>query len=91
MRFQHYDRLRTFGIVARHDSFAAAADVLNLTKGAVSHRIRGLERALGFALSNRLPRGISLTPGGRDLLFCLALVVAASDAVHEGPSANESG
>ena len=60
MRFQHYDRLRTFGIVARHDSFAAAADVLNLTKGAVSHRIRGLERALGFALSNRLPRGIIL-------------------------------
>lgn len=67
MRFQHYDRLRTFGIVARHDSFAAAADVLNLIKGAVSHRIRGLERALGFALFNRLPRGISLTPGGREL------------------------
>ena len=67
MRFQHYDSLRIFAVVAGHGSFAAAADALNLTKGAVSHQIRGLEQTLGFALFTRLPRGIALTPKGQDL------------------------
>lgn len=71
MRFQHYDSLRIFSIVARHGSFAAAAEELNLTKGAVSHQIRGLEQALGFPLFNRLPRGISLTPKGQELSLTL--------------------
>lgn len=79
MRFQHYDSLRIFSIVARHDSFAAAAEELNLTKGAVSHQIRGLERALGFPLFNRLPRGASLTPKGQDLWMSVG---AAFDSVE---------
>lgn len=79
MRFHHYDSLRIFSIVARHDSFAAAAEELNLTKGAVSHQIRGLERVLGFPLFNRLPRGTSLTPKGQDLWMTLG---AAFDSVE---------
>ncbi|SPH23495.1 Glycine cleavage system transcriptional activator [Defluviimonas aquaemixtae] len=79
MRFHHYDSLRIFSIVARHKSFAAAAEELNLTKGAVSHQIRGLEQALGFPLFNRLPRGISLTPKGQDLWMTLG---AAFDTVE---------
>lgn len=68
MRFRHYDGLRLCGVVARHGSFAAAADELNLTKGAVSYQIRTLEEALGFALFRRTARGVALTASGRELL-----------------------
>lgn len=68
MRFRSYDALRAFTIVARHDSFSAAAADLHLTKGAVSHQMRLLERDLGFALFHRRPRGIVLTARGEHLL-----------------------
>jgi len=68
MRFRHFDNLRVFNIVAQHGSFASAADELHLTKGAVSHQVRQLEVELGFAVFDRLPRGISLTSKGRELL-----------------------
>ena len=68
MRFRHFDNLRVFNIVARHGSFASAADELHLTKGAVSHQVRQLEAELGFPVFDRLPRGISLTRKGQELL-----------------------
>ena len=68
MKFRSYDKLKIFNIVARHNSFSSAAEVLNLTKGAVSHQIRLLESELGFSLFRRLPRGIELTTTGKDLL-----------------------
>jgi len=68
MRFRHFDNLRVFNIVAQHGSFASAADELHLTKGAVSHQVRQLEMELEFAVFDRLPRGISLTSKGRELL-----------------------
>ncbi len=68
MRLRHYDNLRLFNIVARHGSFAAAAEELNLTKGAISYQIKGLEDELGFTLFQRLPRGVLLTAKGQDLL-----------------------
>lgn len=67
MRFQHHDALRTFAVVARMSSFSAAADCLNLTKGAVSYQIKRLELALGFELFVRQARGIRLTAEGREL------------------------
>lgn len=79
MRFRHYDSLRIFATVARHASFAAAAEELNLTKGAVSHQIRGLEDVLGFTLFTRLPRGIAPTPKGQELA---ATLKAAFDTVE---------
>ena len=51
--FKHYDALRVFSFVARYGSFSAAAEPLNLSKGAVSHQIRQLESAVGFAVFNR--------------------------------------
>lgn len=68
MRFRSYDTLRIFQTVAKAGGFTAAAEVLNLTKGAVSYRIKRLEDELGFPVFTRLHRQIALTPKGRDLL-----------------------
>ena len=68
MKFRSYDKLRIFGTVAQHGSVSSASEALNLTKGAVSHQIRLLESELGFLLFQRLPRGVALTPTGKELL-----------------------
>lgn len=67
MRFRSYDSLSLFEVVTRHLSFTQAAEELNLTKGAVSYRINQLERALGFPVFDRRPRGIVLTEKGQKL------------------------
>lgn len=77
MRFRHFDNLRVFAIVARHNSFSSAAEELHLTKGAVSHQIRLLETELEFDLFERLPRGISLTPKGEELLAAIRPALTA--------------
>ena len=56
--------LRAFEAAARTTSFSAAAAELSLTSGAISYQIRALERHLGFALFERLPRGVRLTSMG---------------------------
>ncbi len=56
--------LRAFEAAARTSSFSAAAAELSLTSGAISYQIRALEAHLGFALFERLPRGVKLTPMG---------------------------
>ncbi len=69
MHFRHHNQLRVFTIVAQFGSISAASNHLNLTKGAVSQQIRQLEIALGFSMFERLPRGISLTAKGQELLL----------------------
>src|SRR4051812_43511310 len=59
--------LRAFEAVARHLSFTRAAEELNVTPGALSHQIRGLEEFLGIQLFERQTRAIALTPQGRSL------------------------
>jgi LysR family glycine cleavage system transcriptional activator len=56
--------LRAFEAAARTSSFTAAAAELNLTSGAISYQIRALEAHLGFALFERLPRGVKLSAMG---------------------------
>ncbi|MDJ0972800.1 MAG: LysR substrate-binding domain-containing protein [Kiloniellales bacterium] len=67
MRFKSYDSLRLFDVVARRLSFTAAAEELNLTKGAVSYQVNRLERDLGFPVFTRRHRGIALTEKGKRL------------------------
>jgi DNA-binding transcriptional LysR family regulator len=67
MRFRSFDNLRLFDVVARRQSFTAAAAELNLTKGAVSYQVKRLENELGFAVFERRNRGISLTEKGKRL------------------------
>jgi LysR family transcriptional regulator, glycine cleavage system transcriptional activator len=66
-RIPSLDALRIFVVAARHLSFTDAANELNLTQSAVSHRIRGLEEELGLALFERLTRRLELTQQGQVL------------------------
>lgn len=59
--------LRAFEAAARHLSMAKAADELNVTPGALSHQIRGLEALLGVELFERGVRSIALTGAGARL------------------------
>jgi len=61
------DALRVFLAAARHQSFSKAAGALNVTQGAVSHRIRALEEELGTPLFHRTRRKVTLTEEGRTL------------------------
>jgi LysR family glycine cleavage system transcriptional activator len=57
--------LRAFEAIARHLSFAKAAEELHVTPAALSHQIRALEEQLGQPLFVRLTRAIELTDAGR--------------------------
>lgn len=57
--------LRALECFARNGTVWAAAEELNLTRSAVSHQLRLLERDLGFPLFNRVGTRIELTPRGR--------------------------
>lgn len=57
--------LKAFEATARHLSFTLAAVELNVTPGALSHQIRGLEEFLGIKLFERRTRSIVLTREGR--------------------------
>jgi LysR family glycine cleavage system transcriptional activator len=56
--------LRAFEAAARERSLTRAAQVLNLTHGAISHQIKSLEADLGVRLVERAGRGIRLTDEG---------------------------
>src|ERR1700693_4231855 len=59
--------LRAFEAAARHLSFKAAAEELNLTPTAISHQIRLLESVLDQSLFRRRPRPLTLTATGAAL------------------------
>lgn len=65
-------KLHTFEVVARHCSFARAADELALTSSAVSHRIKQLEDELGVLLFYRYNRSIELTLEGKKIYAALS-------------------
>lgn len=68
MRLPPLNALRAFEAAARHESFIAAADELNVTPAAISHQIKTLEAFLETDLFRRLPKGVELTSAGRELL-----------------------
>jgi LysR family transcriptional regulator, glycine cleavage system transcriptional activator len=59
--------LRAFEAAARHLSLTKAALELNVTPGALSHQVRGLEDHLGVKLFDRGVRSIALTAAGKAL------------------------
>lgn len=56
--------LRAFEAAARHESFAAAAEELNVTASSVSQQVRGLETHLEVTLFGRGVRNVELTDLG---------------------------
>ena len=56
--------VRTFVVAAEKASMTGAANVLNLTQGAVSQQITRLEEVLGHTLFERDRRGLKLTRSG---------------------------
>ncbi|MBH5337521.1 LysR family transcriptional regulator [Streptomyces pactum] len=64
--------------VVEQASFTRAAEVLNVTQSALSHQIKALERQVGGALLERLPRGVGLTPMGRAFLPHAELAVRSA-------------
>ena len=57
--------LRAFEAAARHLSLTKAAAELNVSPGAISHQIRGLEALLGVQLFERRVRAIALTAAAK--------------------------
>ncbi|MFD2740679.1 LysR substrate-binding domain-containing protein [Sulfitobacter aestuarii] len=76
--------LRALECFARHGTVRAAAEELSLTRSAVSHQLRLLERDLGFDLFNRVGTGIELTARGRQYARDVraALVAISSSAAR---------
>jgi LysR family transcriptional regulator, glycine cleavage system transcriptional activator len=85
--------LRAFAAVARHGSFARAAEALHVSTSAVSHQIRRLEEDLGTTLLVRARNGAdnartTVTAAGQSLLQAVdrafAELAAACDSVRAG-------
>ncbi|MDE1182108.1 transcriptional regulator GcvA [Paraburkholderia sp.] len=73
-----FPALRAFEAAARHDSFTAAANELNVTHGAISRQVAALEAWLGMQVFHRLGKRVRLTEDGRRYL---ASIGAAFDSI----------
>jgi DNA-binding transcriptional LysR family regulator len=84
MKNATFRQLRVFNEVARHLSFARAAENLHLTPPAVTMQIKELEGHVGMPLFERRARQVSLTTTGEYMLVyarkILATVKDAEDA-----------
>lgn len=76
--------LRVFAIVASHGNLQRAAEELNLSRGAVSQRIKQLEIELGVVLFVREARGVSLTSEGKRCHTAMEEVLAILDTALAG-------
>src|SRR5208283_2558260 len=87
-RLPPLNALRGFEAVARHLSFAPAAQDLHVTKAAVAQQVRALEQEIGARLVERFGRGLTLTESGaagaEALTEGFALLAKAARAMREG-------
>jgi DNA-binding transcriptional LysR family regulator len=68
MEMAPFSQLEVFLTVARHRSFSGAARELRVSRSAVSHTVRLLEKELRVVLLARTTRSVSLTDAGKRLL-----------------------
>lgn len=76
MRNATFRQLRVFAEVARHLSFARAAEALHLTPPAVTMQIKELEGHVGLPLFERQGRRVALTTAGEYMLVYARKVLA---------------
>jgi DNA-binding transcriptional LysR family regulator len=73
--------VRSFVTAADNASMTAAANILNLTQGAVSQHIKRLEDLLGCSLFERDRRGLKLTPPGERLFGRAKRLLGLNDEI----------
>src|SRR5215468_2282149 len=89
-RAVHLPALVTFECVARHLSFARAAEELDVTTTAISKAIKQLEAQLDVRLFNRTTRSVALTEAGAKLLGMLSPALAQiRDSVQQAGDYSE--
>ncbi|MEO9337137.1 LysR family transcriptional regulator [Mesorhizobium sp. SB112] len=71
--------LASFAAIANHRSFRKAAEIMGVSRSALSHAMIGLEKNLGIRLLNRTTRSVSLTEAGARLLAHLGPVLQDLD------------
>ncbi|WP_097251745.1 LysR family transcriptional regulator [Streptomyces sp. Ag109_G2-15] len=71
-------QMEYFLTVVEEASFTRAAELLHVTQPALSHQIKALEKTVGGALLERMPRGVRLTPMGRAFLPHAELAVRSA-------------
>ena len=77
------EAIRFFDAAGRHESFAKAARELGVTRGAVAHRVRTLERYLGTALFERQSHGLALSDRGQAFLVQVQHALSTLDKSAE--------
>lgn len=75
--------LRYFVATAEHGSISQAARILHVAQPALTKQIRDLEEELGVVLFERQPRGIHLTPAGRQFLTDAIKILRETAAAKE--------
>jgi DNA-binding transcriptional LysR family regulator len=81
MKNATFRQLRVFAEVARHLSFAKAAQSLHLTAPAVTMQVKELESQVGMPLFERKGREVSLTtPGEYMLVYARKILATLKDA-----------
>lgn len=68
MKLPPLNAIRAFEAAGKFENFSKAAEVLNVTPGAVSKQIRNLEQYLGTNLFERIGTDVRLTSKGRNYL-----------------------
>lgn len=75
-------QLEYFVAVCESGSVSAGAERSHVSQSAMSAALAGLERALGTDLLQRHRRGVTLTPGGAELLARIRSILAEVDDLH---------
>lgn len=75
--------MRLFVEVARHKSFRAAADVLDMPNSTLSRNIAELEKTIGLKLLNRSTRRVELTEAGEAYFKRCEGIVQEAQCAHE--------
>src|SRR3954469_17917204 len=63
-----WNRARAFLVTAEEGSLSAAARALGMAQPTLGRQVDALEKELGVVLFERVGRGLTLTPGGHELL-----------------------
>ena len=80
------DSVKTFVTIAEFRSFTRAAEALGTTQGAISVKLKRLERQVGHRLIERTPRLVRLSAQGAEFLAPARELLAAHDRAVAGLS-----